>query len=147
MTEDPAVERDKVRDKLQFIRDNVAHLERIRGAGRDAFLDDRIAQAAATHLLQVAVEAMIDIANHVSARLRLGVPKTYRDAVDQLVEAGILPRAHQETFRRMVRFRNRAVHLYDRIDPEEVYEILENRLADFDRFAAAIVRRFFKDPA
>lgn len=44
----------------------------------------------------------------------------------------------------MVRFRNRAVHLYDTISPDEVYRILDRHLGDFDVFVAAIVRRFFR---
>ncbi len=143
MADLPEIDRDKVRDKLQFIRDNVRHLEALGRQGASSFLADRTAQAAATHLLQVSIEAMIDIANHVTARLRLGIPKTYREAIDLLVDARILPEEHRDTFRNMVRFRNRAVHLYDQIGPTEVYEILQDHLGDFDLFAGAIVRRFF----
>jgi uncharacterized protein YutE (UPF0331/DUF86 family) len=43
----------------------------------------------------------------------------------------------------MVRFRNRAVHLYDRIDPREVWKILQEDLGDFELFIGAMVERFF----
>ena len=42
------------------------------------------------------------------------------------------------TARQMVRFRNRLVHLYWEVDDEIVYQILQNNLADFDRFARYI---------
>jgi uncharacterized protein YutE (UPF0331/DUF86 family) len=54
-----------------------------------------------------------------------------------------LPRANAPAFKAMVKFRNRAVHLYDEISPEEVYRILEHDLGDFELFLEAIVRRYF----
>jgi len=43
----------------------------------------------------------------------------------------------------MVRFRNRAVHLYDEIDPSEVFAIMEQNLGDFEAFIQAIIQRYF----
>ncbi|MCW3488582.1 HepT-like ribonuclease domain-containing protein [Dethiobacter alkaliphilus] len=40
----------------------------------------------------------------------------------------------------MVKFRNRAVHLYDEIADEETYKIIQNHLTDFEKFIAAIVQ-------
>lgn len=140
----PQIDKEKIRDKLNFIQENRRRLEELRTGGVERFRHDPFAEAAATRMLQVSIEAMIDVANHIVARLRLGTPKTYREAMDLLVEAGILPAEQQETFRQMVRFRNRAVHLYDTIAPDEVYRILDRHLGDFDVFIAAIVRRFFQ---
>ncbi|GAB6876933.1 type VII toxin-antitoxin system HepT family RNase toxin [Thermaerobacter litoralis] len=137
------IDREKVRDKIDFIRRNLVQLEALARRGPAALRDDKIAEAAAVHMLQTSIEAMIDVANHIVARLGLGVPKSYREAIDLLVEAGILPAEHRATFHRMVRFRNRAVHLYDTISPEEVHGILAHRLGDFDLFIGAVVRRLF----
>ncbi|QBS36704.1 DUF86 domain-containing protein [Thermaerobacter sp. FW80] len=137
------IDREKVRDKLDFIRRNLVHLAALAGRGPGALRDDKIAEAATVHMLQTSIEAMIDVANHVVGRLGLGVPKAYREAFDLLVEAGILPAEHRATFHRMVCFRNRAVHLYDTISPEEVHGILAHHLGDFDLFIGAVVRQFF----
>lgn len=50
-----------------------------------------------------------------------------------------------EAYRQMVRFRNRAVHMYDEIDVDEVYSILESDLSDFEAFISAIVERYFPE--
>jgi hypothetical protein len=42
--------------------------------------------------------------------------------------------------RRMARFRNRIVHLYAQVDLPTVYRLLQERLADFDRYLIAIER-------
>lgn len=46
------VDRDKLRQKIQYIRDSVRRLEEIRARGEEAFLADPILQAAATRFLQ-----------------------------------------------------------------------------------------------
>lgn len=38
----------------------------------------------------------------------------------------------------MARFRNRIVHFYGRVDLRMVYDMLGQRLTDFDRYLAAI---------
>jgi uncharacterized protein YutE (UPF0331/DUF86 family) len=141
------VDRDRLRDKLDFIRERLVRLREYARTPKDAFLADHTVQDAAVRSLQVSVEAMIDIAHHVVSRLRLGLPASYGEAFDLLVGAGVLPEEDRATLHAMVRFRNRAVHVYDAIGAEEVYAILRDHLDDFERFSAAIVRRFFPPEA
>lgn len=142
MTE-PVVDREKLRQKIQFIRDAVRRLGEVRGKGRETFLADDLLQAAAIRLLQVGIEAVVDAANHIIAREGLGLPKTYRESVEILARENILPSDQAGTFVKMVKFRNRAVHLYDRIDAAEVFDIIENDLGDFETFISAIATRYF----
>lgn len=137
------VDLEKLRQKAQYVRDTVRRLTEMRAGGREAFLGDRIFEAAATRYLHTAIEAMIDAANHIISREGLGLPKTYHEAMSLLLREGILPRDMASTLERMVKFRNRAVHLYDEINPVEIWEIIENHLGDFDRFLEAIVQRYF----
>jgi len=129
-------DRQKLREKIQFIRSTLRQLEDIRDDGRDAFLAGKVPQYAAVRCIQVAVEAILDSANHIIAREGLGLPKTY---------AGSVPPDKKDDFERMIRFRNRAVHLYDEIDPAEVFAIMENNLDDFEVFVRAITQRYFLD--
>jgi uncharacterized protein YutE (UPF0331/DUF86 family) len=39
----------------------------------------------------------------------------------------------------MVNFRNILVHDYLEIDPDQVYDLLQSKLPDFDKFARAII--------
>lgn len=137
------VDTDKIRTKLQFVREAVRRLREIRSRGREAFLTDPILQGAAERNLQIGIEAMLDTANHIIAREGLTVPGSYREAMETLVREKILPASQRENFLRMTSFRNRVVHLYDQIDPVEVYGILEGHLGDFESFLGAISRRYF----
>lgn len=40
----------------------------------------------------------------------------------------------------MAKFRNKIVHLYQDIDDEEIYKILQNNLDDFKRFLTEIIQ-------
>lgn len=136
------VDPDKLRHHLDYARSNVRHLERIRVEGREAFLAEERTQIAAVRWLQTAIEALLDCGHHVIAREGLGIPRQYSDTVVLLVDAGILPKQDRDVFVSMVRFRNRAVHLYDEIASEEVWKIIEEHLDDFDRFIGAIAGRY-----
>lgn len=144
MTKGTPIDREKVRAKVQYIRDRLRDLKQIGESPKDEFLRNDVFEAAATRYLHTAIEAMIDIANHIAAREGLAIPRSYREAMTAMVDAGILPPRDRERYLAMVGFRNRAVHLYDEIDPEEVYRIVHENLSDFERFIAAITRRYFQ---
>ena len=93
------VDPDKLRHHLDYAHRNLERLRRVRDDGKEAFLGDDMVQAATVRLLQVAIEALLDCGHHVIAREGLGIPRQYADTVRLLVEAGVLPRNHQESGR------------------------------------------------
>ncbi len=136
------VDPDKLRHHLDYARSNVRHLERVRAEGRDAFLADERTQMATVRWLQTAIEALLDSGHHVIAREGLGIPRQYSDTIVLLAKAGILPAEQRDTYVSMVRFRNRAVHLYDEIASEEVWKIVDEHLGDFETFIGAVAGRY-----
>lgn len=136
------VDRDKLRQKIYFIERELRRLEEIGRVPLEDFKGDIIKFHASVRCLQVAIEAMMDTGNHIIARRRLGIPKTYGEVFRILTEEGVIPREMLDTCLKMVKFRNRAVHLYEEIEPDEVYEMIHNNPGDFRAFIAAIVSRF-----
>lgn len=137
-----AVDKDKLRSKLQHVREAVRRLEDIRSRGREAFINEWLLQAAAERSLQVAVEAVLDIANHIVAQEGWGLPGSYREALEILLREGVLPQEKAQDFLQMVSFRNRIVHLYDQVDPETVFTIIEHNLGDLEVMIRAVVQRY-----
>lgn len=135
-------DRRKLRQKAQYVRDAVRALERIRQDGREAFLANSLAEPAATRRLQVAIEAVLDAANHIVAREGWGLPKSYREAIDLLIANGVLPSETRDRLHAMVAFRNKAVHLYQEIEPDQVFSMLEHDLGDFEIFLRALSDRY-----
>ncbi len=137
------VEKTLIQDKIGYIEQNIRKLQTLAGLPKNTFLKEFYYIESAKHLLQVSIEAMLDICQHVIARERYQAPKTFADAFVVLVKEGILPEHKKDTFIRMARFRNRVVHLYQAVNENEVYQILQEGLGDFREFIQAILSKFF----
>jgi len=71
------------------------------------------------------------------AKLGLGAPDTSRDLLERLEGAGKLPPGSTAKFGLILAFRNRIVHLYDRVDDATVFEIVTEHLGDLEQLALA----------
>ncbi|AKS38137.1 hypothetical protein NP92_06160 [Anoxybacillus gonensis] len=91
--------------------------------------------------LQRACEASIDLAMHVVAQKKLGLPQTSRDAFALLEQHGIISSSLSQKMKAMVGFRNIAVHDYQELNLTILQKILDNHLTDFTEFTKAIVRQ------
>ncbi|HHW14839.1 MAG TPA: DUF86 domain-containing protein [Firmicutes bacterium] len=141
------VDRQKIEGKLESIRLRVARLTQLQQMERSEFLADFRSVDAAKHNLQVAIEAMVDIANHLIARCGLPMPKSHADAFAVIAGEGWIRPDDAHRFALMARFRNRMAHLYDEISDDEVYRVLQEDLRDFRSFLSAIANRLAADPS
>ncbi|HET9955202.1 MAG TPA: DUF86 domain-containing protein [Polyangiaceae bacterium] len=126
---------DAVPAKLAIVRENLEKLERIPQASWQEFDADFRNLDSALHRLQTTIQALIDIACYLVALRGLGVPRTSLDALEKLEAAALLPQGSAQRFAPIVGFRNRIVHLYDRIDPQIVYAILTQNRGDLVELA------------
>lgn len=90
--------------------------------------------------LQRACEAAIDLAMHLIRRHRLGIPQDSREAFGLLAGAGIIDDSLAHALKRMVGFRNVAVHEYTRLNLEIVQAIIDTRVDELLAFAQVAVR-------
>ena len=112
-------------------------------AGDDARIDqDQTRQDAIILNLQRACEAAIDLAMHVVRREKLGLPQESREAFELLTAKAGVPRELAETMKRMVGFRNVAVHDYQKLSIPIVRSIIARHLDDLLGFASLAVRRW-----
>jgi uncharacterized protein YutE (UPF0331/DUF86 family) len=130
---------DKVRQKLLILEQNLVKLEKLKMLSQAEFLDDFRNVETTKHLLQVSVEIMIDISDHIVARNRLGTPETSAEAFEILCANGIIKEENVKTYITMTKFRNKVVHLYADIDDVEIYRILNSHLLDFRKFIKEVV--------
>jgi uncharacterized protein YutE (UPF0331/DUF86 family) len=111
-------------DKAAFVRAAIEALDGLPRATREEFLADPRNLAAALHWLQTAIQGLLDIGLILVAAKGLPAPRTSTEVLERLEEAGGLPPGTTVRYRPLIGFRNRVVHLYDRIDPAIVYRIL-----------------------
>jgi uncharacterized protein YutE (UPF0331/DUF86 family) len=92
--------------------------------------------------LQRAVQAAIELATHVVASEGYGLPDSVAASFTLLEREGVLEPELSERLRKMVGFRNIAIHNYQALDPRIVESILTRHLDDLRAFSARIVRHF-----
>lgn len=90
--------------------------------------------------IQRACEACIDLAMHIVAQERLGLPQTSRDAFDMLEATSIIDKEIAKRLKAMVGFRNIAVHDYQTINLNILEQIVEKHLDDFTDFTKQILK-------
>lgn len=89
--------------------------------------------------LQRSIEAAIDIAMHLCAVFKFGVPQSSREAFDLLEEKKVVSKELAKRLKAMVGFRNIAVHDYQAINLEILKNIIEKDLSDFLEFKDAVL--------
>lgn len=126
---------DLLQSKLVVLRDNLEHLAQLPQDSFAEFSADFRTLDSALHRLQTSIQALIDIGSYVLAELGLGAPATSRAILELLEQHGKLPQGSVTRFGPIFGFRNRIVHLYDRVDPEIVYRVLVERRDDLAELA------------
>ena len=137
----PMLDQQRIMQKIDYIRNTCQPaLRQLATLPADRFTTDLIALGAAKYYLQTAIEAMLDMANHIVSHQGLGTFETHARTFEVLVEHGILQREYLETYQQMVGLRNRLVHVYETIEPAILHGIVTETLEDFDSFIADVTR-------
>lgn len=129
----------------EFTRDKIAINELCLARVREetspglSVLDDQTIQDAVVLNIQRACETAIDLAMHVVASRQLGVPQGSRHAFELLRDAGLLEPELADRLRRMVGFRNIAVHQYQRLSRPILESVVRDRMSDFTSFTRTLL--------
>ena len=110
----------------------------------NSFVEDKIIRRYVERTLQMAVEACLDIANHIISYEGYREPVDNKDTFSVLAENNIIYENLSENLKRMAKFRNIVVHDYLSVDPEIVYSILNKHLADISTFANTVKNSFLE---
>lgn len=103
------------------------------------FTTDFTRQDAAVLNIQRACEAALDIGHHIVRRDRLGVPQSAREVFTLLAQAGWISTTLAEALKRMVAFRNIAVHDYQALLLPILVSIIESHLDEFLEFSSTVL--------
>ncbi len=128
-------EQEVITSLLSNLRNALQLLGELKEKDLDTLQKDPHLLSSAKYNLIVAIEAAIDICNHLISKNNYRIPDSYSDSFRVISEQGIISFDFAENqLTKMARFRNRLVHQYWAVDPDLLYEILQNNLADFERF-------------
>ncbi len=125
-------------NRLSEIERDLAQLTKFQGMPLQEFIEGPH-YAIAEHYLRRALEAVFDAGNHILSRFPLAPgqrPESYKAIALALGNHQIVPKDFSEgSLKDMAGYRNRLVHFYDEITPEELHGIIQNNLKDLETFA------------
>ena len=135
--------RDVIINKIAIIERCIKRIEDVY-ENNPANLQDFTKQDSIILNIQRACEASIDIAMHVAATSKLGIPQSSREAFELLQTNGKISLQVAQNLRGMVGFRNIAVHDYQKLNTSILQKIVEKHLNDFIIFKQEILKEVKK---
>ena len=118
--------------KLRTIEEKLSEIENWQIISCQQLQLNSMLRNATERALQVAIESIIDICEHILALEGIPAPDTSANVIKRIIEMGIITNSPE--YPEMIRFRNFIVHRYERIDLEIIYTIVSKKLSVFRNF-------------
>ncbi|MFH1094259.1 MAG: DUF86 domain-containing protein [Candidatus Omnitrophota bacterium] len=129
--------------KLKELEKYIAELEKLKTTSLETLSKDLNKIWSLEHGLQLSIQIIIDIGNHILADMKESNIETYTDVIDLLGVKKVIPVDFAKRIRAMVGLRNILVHEYVEVDLKQLYSVLRNNLDDFKEFVK-LIRCFLK---
>ncbi|MBC1235849.1 type VII toxin-antitoxin system HepT family RNase toxin [Nostoc sp. 2RC] len=124
--------------RLRLITKYYNTLEEFRSASLDNFLTDFRQQLVVERLLQLMTQAAIDINEHILSKLSPGNSVTNFEAFIELSKYQVITPELAKQIAPSSGLRNRLVHEYDEIDPQQVFESISFALQQYPLYVRQI---------
>ncbi len=138
--ENQVVDRDTLSSRLDALETYLAELRGFLTGRRDEFVREPSLHHLAERYLHLACESVLDISHHVIADQGYRQPGSYKDAIDVLLQEGLLDADLAGRLKRWMGLRNLLVHLYLEIDHGRTYDAIAEDLGDLEAFASRVAR-------
>ena len=103
-------------------------------------LNDPRTAWAVEHGLQLSIQSVLDIGNHILAGLGISDIEDYMDVIIKLGEQGVISTEFADEISGMAGFRNLMVHEYVKVSLKKVHEMLTEHTEDFKTFAEQVAK-------
>ncbi len=128
-----------IEERLALIVEYLLEISLLCEVPRDSFLADKTRVAACESYLRRCLEAVFDVGRHILAKAgHVDLAAEYKGIAKGLGELRIVDSDLSGKLIEMAGYRNRMVHLYHQVTPEELYEICRKDLGDLGRFVEQI---------
>jgi uncharacterized protein YutE (UPF0331/DUF86 family) len=134
------VDVEVLRRRLDALASYLERIQKFSNVDRDQFVQDPDVHHLAERYLHLAMETVLDLANHLIADAGFEAPETYRNAFAVLAQHGVIDLALGQRLQAWAGFRNVLVHAYLAIDHGLAWDVIANDLDDLRQFAAIVAR-------
>lgn len=132
------MDKEKILTKLAEMEGYVTELKDIMPKNLGEYRGEK--KRACERLLQIAIEASLDVCSLLVAELELGIPSSEEDIITKLKSKNVISDEMFKKLRGMRACRNILVHRYGIVDDKEVFSLIRNNTKDFNKFKSEIVR-------
>ena len=127
-----------VSDRLAWISSMLSEIRRLPLASKAAFFQESKNIWAAESCLRRALEALFDLGRHILAK-GYGDPVTeYKAIASKMTALAIISAQQNELFLKLAEYRNRLVHFYHEVNPDELFDICSTHLGDIGSIAESV---------
>jgi uncharacterized protein YutE (UPF0331/DUF86 family) len=129
-----------IADNVQVIRRGLARMRQMASGSREAFLASDDNYAIVEHHLRRSLEALFDLGRHIVVKAGMGNPGTYSEVLALLRDGNVISGEFYERIQGMAGYRNRLVHEYHRVTPDELWQIISEDLEDIEMLLGHLLR-------
>lgn len=124
---------------LRYMETCVQELKPFSMMTREEFLSDKKNPPFVESYLRRGLEAVFDVGRHILSKTYGFKEIEYKTIAKELGGRGVVTKELSDALYAMAGYRNRMVHFYKEVMPEELHYLVVNNLEDFNRFAREIV--------
>ena len=125
-----------IENKLRIIEEKVDNIKKWETDSLQDLQENSMLQHAVERALQIAIEAMVDVAERILALKKIPPQNSSALSLKKLQELNILE--NEKDYTDMIRFRNFIVHRNEKIDLVIIFNIITDKLYLFTQFVDEI---------
>jgi uncharacterized protein YutE (UPF0331/DUF86 family) len=133
------IDRKLIETKLSYIQAYYQELEGILAYLDQEIKTDVLKLRALERIIQLIVDEIVDINNHIIRYAQLRVPEDFQSGFLILAENKILPEEFARKIAPVVGLRNRLVHRYEKVDIAILLDTIRKSKADFRQYIKHIL--------
>jgi len=135
---DLKLEKDIIIKRMEGIESEIVELKKLGEKSLEEFRAGDSWKLAQFHLHR-ALEGVFNISSHILSRIPGGTATQYKEIALKLGENKIVTEDFaKNALTQMAGYRNRLVHFYAEVKPEELYKIIKENLADIEVFLSSV---------
>lgn len=132
------VDKELLQRHLKQLREAIVILRDLGKTGREEFTGDFHVFGLAERYLQIAIEACLRICGILVASLGLRKPEGYHELLSIVATQNLIPRQLSYRLEVLTNLRDALVHDPGSLNPDLLYDHIQQRLEDFEAFAEAV---------
>lgn len=136
------VDKALVLRKIERIETYLKQVRQKKDPGFEVFKKDKDLQSVVLFNLIQSIQACIDIGSHIISDSEWEAPGSQADIFEILSQKKIITKPLSQRMIKMIGFRNRIVHEYEKIDLRIAYEVWRKNIKDIEKYCKSVVMKY-----